>query len=119
MTRKELTELYKNTKFRMGVFQIRNTVNNKVFVEGSVNLDKIFNRHRTELNFSNHRNTALQKDWKEYGEANFVYEILAEIEPPEGNQIAINKEIKMLEQMYFEEIQPFGDKGYHQKSTAP
>lgn len=115
MTRKELTAEYKNMKFRMGVFQIRNTVNNKVLIESSPNLDKIWNRHRLELQFGGHRNAGLQKDWKEYGEDNFVFEILAEIEQKEDSTLDINKELKLLEQMYIEELQPFDVKGYHTK----
>ncbi len=115
MTRKELTEEYKNTKFRQGVFQVRNTVNHKVFIEGSPNLDKIWNRHRGELNFGNHRNTELQKDWKQYGEDNFVFEILAELEEQPG--LDMKKEIKLMTQMYMEELQPYEEKGYHKKST--
>ena len=113
MTHKELTEEYKNTKFRQGVFQVRNVVNNKIFLEGSPNLDKIWNRHRVELDFGNHRNTDLQKDWKQYGADNFVFEILAELEEQPGADM--NKEIKLLTQLYMEELQPYGEKGYHKK----
>lgn len=116
MTRKELTEAYKNMKFRAGVFQIRNLANNKVFVEGSSNLDKIWNRHLVQLKFGGHPNKDLQKDWATYGEANFVYEILAEIEESDDPDFNLNKEIKLLTAMYFDELQPFGEKGYHKKS---
>lgn len=117
MTRKELINEYKNMKFRMGVFQIRNTANNKIYVESSPNLDKIWNRHRLELQFGGHRNAELQKEWKEFGEDNFVFEILAEIEQKEDSTLDINKELKLLEQMYVEELQPFGDRGYHARKT--
>ncbi len=114
MTRKELTEEYKNTKFRQGVFQVRNLVNNKILIEGTSNLDKIWNRHRVELGFGNHRNTELQKDWKAYGEENFSFEILAELEKQPG--LDMKKEIKLLTQLYMEELQPYEEKGYHKKS---
>lgn len=112
-TRKDLIQEYKQTKFRMGVFQIKNTVNGKIYIESSVNLEVIWNRHRTELNFGGHRNAELQKDWKEFGEENFKYEILSEIEQKEGDTTDYKKELKLLEQMYIAELQPFGDKGYH------
>lgn len=118
MTRKELQEEYKNMKFRMGVFQIRNLVNGKIYIEGSSNLDKIWNRHLTELNFGGHRNSELQKDWKAYGEQSFVYEILDELKVEEGSNSDFKKEIKMLEQMYLDELQPFGDKGYNTKPAV-
>lgn len=115
MTRKELKDEYKQQKFRIGVFQVRNTVNGKIFIEGSVNLDKIWNRHRTELNFGSHSNKALQQDWKTFGEENFVYEILDEIKQEEGKNLDHNKEIKQLEQMYVDELQPFDERGYHKR----
>jgi len=112
-TKKELKEEYKQIKPRIGVFQIRNTVNGKIFIEGSVNLDKIWNRYRVELNFVGHRNEALQKDWTEYGEQNFVYEIISEIEQDDTRNIDYAKECKQLAKMFIEELKPYGDKGYH------
>ncbi len=40
----------KETQQTMGVFQIRNLTNEKVFVGSSLNLDGIFNRHKFALN---------------------------------------------------------------------
>ncbi len=114
-TKKELKQAYKHMKFRMGVFQIRNTVNDKIFIEGNIDLDSIWNRHRFQLNFGNHPNEALQLEWNTYGEAKFVYEILDEIKPSETEITNYNKEIKLLEQMFIDELQPFDDKGYHRR----
>lgn len=115
LTKKELIAEYKQIKFRIGVFQVRNTVNGKVFIEGSVNLDKIWNRHRAELNFGSHANAGLQADWKTFGEDNFVYEILDEIKQDETKNIDYGKEVKQLEKMYIDELQPFETRGYHKK----
>ena len=112
-TKKELKEEYNNVKPRIGVFQIRNTVNGKIYIEASVNLDKIWNRHRVELNFGGHRNASLQKEWSEFGETNFKYEILSEIKQAENTTIDYSKEAKHLAKMFIEELQPFGDKGYN------
>jgi len=51
MNRKELIKQYKETPQRMGVFQVKNLTNGKMYIEGSPNLDKIWNRHRTQLVF--------------------------------------------------------------------
>ena len=112
-SKKELIGEYKQMKFRMGVFQIRNVVNGKILVDSSVNLDAIWNRHRLELDFGGHRNKDLQKDWKTFGEDNFRYEILSELEHRDGI-VDYSKELKLLEKMYLEELQPYGEKGYHQ-----
>ena len=112
-TKKELKEDYNQLQFKIGVFQVRNVVNGKIFIDSSVNLDKIWNRHRVELNFGNHRNVSLQKDWKEFGEDNFRYEILSEIKQEADKQTDYAKEAKQLAKMFIEELQPFGDKGYN------
>lgn len=112
-TNKALKEAYYLIIPRIGVFQIRNTVNGKIYIEGSVNLDKIWNRHRVELNFGGHRNVALQKDWNEFGEANFQYEVLSEIKQEPNKNIDYAKEAKLLAKMFIEELKPFGEKGYN------
>ena len=110
---KELKDEYKMKKFRIGVFQIRNIVNDKIYVESSPNLDAIWNRHRVELNFGNHRNEALQKEWNEFGGENFRFEILSEIQQNEDGQTDYNKEAKQLAEMFIEDLRPFGEKGYN------
>ncbi|SFD23228.1 hypothetical protein SAMN05518672_1011167 [Chitinophaga sp. CF118] len=114
-TKKDLKEEYKQMKFKMGIFQIRNTINGKVYIEGSINLNAIWNRHRMQLNFGVHPNLNLQNEWQEFGEENFRYEILAEIEHKENETADYNKEIKLLESMYIEELEPFEEKGYNKK----
>ena len=112
-TKKELRQEFNQIKVRAGVFQIRNTVNDKIYVEGSVNLDKIWNRHLVELRFGNHRNTTLQAEWKQYGEEAFRFEILSEIREPEDSRVDLQKESRKLAAMFIEELQPFGERGYH------
>ena len=115
---KELRSAYKQIKFKIGVFQIRNTSNQKIYVGSSLNLDAIWNRMKSELKFRNHRNTALQQAWNESGEEGFRYEILSEIEQREGVKVDYAKEVKTLEEMFIEELQPFGEKGYHSIKTS-
>jgi hypothetical protein len=114
-TRKEIIDEYKRTKSQIGVFQIRNKTNNKVFVESSLDLVAIWNRLRFQLNMGSHPNTELQKDWKALGEENFAYEILSEIQQDDTVQMDYRKEAKKLEAMFIEELQPFGERGYHVK----
>lgn len=113
MNKKDLKEQYKQVVFPMGIFQIRNLVNGKIYIESSVNLDKIWNRHRVQLKMSGHPNEQLQKEWNEYGEDNFKFEILSELKLKDEDQNDPKTELKVLEKMYFEELQPFGENGYH------
>jgi group I intron endonuclease len=112
-TRKELKAIYKEMKFKTGVFQIRNIVNNKIYVGSSTDLVAIWNSSKFQLNFGNHSNAELQKEWKEFGESNFVYEILDEIKQDDTKKTDYSKELKQLEEMWIEELQPFNDKGYN------
>jgi hypothetical protein len=109
---KELREEYKLKKFRIGVFQIRNTVNEKVFIDSSVNLDAIRNRHFSELNAGGHRNEILQKEWKEFGGQNFLFEIISEIDQTD-DKTDYTKQAKQLADMFIEERQPFAEGGYN------
>jgi group I intron endonuclease len=113
-TKNELKNIYKEMKSQVGVFQIRNTVNRKIFIGSSTDLKAIWNRIRAELKFGTHANKILQQEWNELGEPNFVFEILSEIkQDDEGKRIDYRKEAKELENMFIKEIQPFGDKGYN------
>ncbi len=110
---KELKEDYKLMQFKTGVFQLRNKVNGKIFIGSSTNLDAIWNRIKVELKFGGHRNIKLQQDWTTFGEENFVLEIISELKQEEDSKTDYGKEVKKLEAMFIEELQPFGDKGYN------
>ncbi|NIA23905.1 MAG: GIY-YIG nuclease family protein [Proteobacteria bacterium] len=116
-TRKEIKDEYKKRKFRMGIYQIRNTVNGKIFVGNSMDLDAIWNRQRMELQLGTHRNKKLQKDWNSYGEENFKYEILAELKQDEKKKINYRDELKELGKLYMDELQPFKEKGYNTRTA--
>jgi hypothetical protein len=112
---KELREDYKQKKFKIGVFQIRNLSNRKIFIGSSVNLDAMWNRIQAELRFGGHRNEALQNDWKAFGENGFVFEILSELKQDDSKEIDYSRDVKKLEEMFLEELQPYGENGYHVK----
>ncbi len=116
-TKKELKNIYKEKKFKIGVFQLRNTVNNKIFVGSATDLEAIWNRLKTELKFGSYPNALLQNDWNQFGSENFVFEILGEIKQDDEKQTNYRKEIKELEKMFLEELQPFGENGYNIKSN--
>ena len=118
-TRKELKEEYKQIKYKMGVFQIRNTVNGKIFIGSSLDLKAIWFAQKLQLETGTHQNSDLQKDWKEYGLENFSFEILEEIIGNDDKPLDYKKEIKALEQLILEDLQPFGSKGYNREPKNP
>lgn len=103
-TKKELKEEYKQMKIPMGVFQIKNIKNNKVLIDHSIDMESKWNRHKMELKFGNHRNRSLQKEWNEYGEENFVFEVLSELKSKEEENMNYNKELKTLQNLVIEEL---------------
>jgi len=112
VNKKELKREYKQTARPIGVFQIRNLSNEKIFVGSSMNLDGIFNRHRFQLNAGSHQSKKLQKDWNESGAENFAFEVLEELTPREN--LDMPKELEFLEDLWLAQLEPFGEKGYNE-----
>jgi hypothetical protein len=110
-SRKEIKNLYKEKKFTIGVFQIRNKVNNKVFIDSGLDLDALWNRNKFQLNGGTHLNKGLQKEWKEFGADQFQFEILSEIkQDDEGRPRNYRKEARLLATKFIEALQSTGQK---------
>lgn len=112
-TKKQMKEEYKQVKFKMGVFQIKNNSNGKIFIGSSLDLKAIWHAQRLQLETGTHINSDLQKDWKEFGPENFSYEILEELTQTDDKLIDYKKEVKALQEMIIEELQPFDVRGYN------
>lgn len=114
--RKELIAQYKQTKIPMGVYQIKNNVNNKIYIDSSPNLKAKFNRLVAELNEGKFRiNSQLQEEWKRYGEQNFTIEVLEYLEPMDDPDYNCTKDLKELKAICLEKLQPFEEKGYNKR----
>src|SRR4030095_8945631 len=100
----------------MGVYQIRNIVNDKVLIGSALDLPGILNRHKSQLKSGNHPNGALQAEWNEFGAGNFAFEILDEITPKEGRNN--RDEITFLEELWLEKTQPYGERGYNERKKS-
>jgi predicted GIY-YIG superfamily endonuclease len=61
---------------KCGVYQIRNTENQKVYIGSSYRIKSRFTEHRRLLNSNTHHNSHLQNAWNKYGEKCFVFEIV-------------------------------------------
>ena len=90
----------------MGVFQIRNTVNGKIFIDSSLDITSRQNRHRAELKFGNHRNKGLQKEWQTFGAANFVFETLATLDYKDEGYTNYSRDLEDLLLIVVEDINP-------------
>ncbi len=112
-TRQEIKREYKERQRQAGVFQIRNTVNGKVLLGSSLNLHGPLNSHKFMLEMGNHRNEALQKEWKAFGPDRFVFEILEVVRVKDDPNFNLEDELTLLEQIWLEKLQPFGERGYN------
>lgn len=112
-SRDELKRAYQERPKQAGVFQIKNTINGKVLLGSSLNLDGPLNYHKFALTIGRHRNDVLQQDWNAYGPDAFVFEILDVVKIKDDPSFNLKDELTILEQLWVEELQPFGDRGYN------
>jgi group I intron endonuclease len=61
------------------VYQIRNLINDKIYVGSSGDVEKRKREHFNSLKKNKHYSLFLQRSWNKYGERNFVFEILEEV----------------------------------------
>lgn len=105
---------YKQASRPMGVYQIRSVANGKILVGGSPNLYGKANSYQAALSWDAQYNKELGEDWHKYGPTNFVFEILEELEPDKENpHRSYRDDLKALEELWLEKLQPYGDKGYN------
>jgi hypothetical protein len=79
----------------------------------SLNLEGALNGHRFSLTISAHRTTALQHDWNSYGSDAFAFEVLEVVKISDTPYFNLNDELTLLEQIWIEQLQPFGERGYN------
>ena len=112
--KKELIREYKQNLRPMGVFQIRNTANEKVFVGSSLDLPGIKNRHEFGLKMGGHQNKNLQHEWNEFGGENFIFEILEELPPRPDPNYDYRADLNCLEDLWLEKLAPYDERGYNE-----
>jgi hypothetical protein len=112
-SRQELKRAYKERAKPAGVFMIRNTANGRVLLGSSLNLEGPLNSHKFMLTIGRHRNEELQKDWNSYGPRAFVFEILETVKVKDDPTFNLSDELTLLEQIWLEKLQPFGERGYN------
>lgn len=61
-----------------GIYAIQNTVNGKVYIGSSDDIQRRKNAHYSQLRRNVHHNSCLQRAWDKYGEASFTFSVLHE-----------------------------------------
>jgi len=113
-TRAELKRAYKEAPRQAGIYQVKNHQTGKILLGSSPNLHGPLNKHRFMLSIGRHDNPALQEDWNRFGAEAFTFEILEVVRPSDDPQFSVEDELTLLEQIWLEKLQPFGERGYNQ-----
>lgn len=116
-SRQEVKREYKGRRKPAGVFQVKNLANGKVLLGSSLNLDGPLNSHKFMLQIGRHRIEALQRDWNEYGPEKFRFEILEVVKVTDEPHFNLSDELTLLEQIWIEKLQPFGNRGYNTRQN--
>ncbi|WP_309090894.1 GIY-YIG nuclease family protein [Domibacillus sp.] len=96
--KRELKQQFKEMEIEAGVYEIKNTINQKIFI-GSTRNFKTLNGRKFELEAGSSTNKALQKEWNKFGKEAFQFTILEQLKKPEEKWLA--------------EKQLYGEKGYN------
>jgi hypothetical protein len=115
MNKKELKNKYKQTIQPMGIYQIKNMKNGRVFIGSAQDLRGIINSNKFQLKNGLHINKELQNDYNTIGEEGFSFDILDYLKPRQDLNYDYTEELKILRDMWLEKLQPYDDKGYNIK----
>lgn len=103
--RKELKQQYKQTRPEMGIFIIRNNVNNKCYIQGTQDLRGVMNGARVRLGGNMHIYKELQKEWNQFGAESFTFEILEKLEyDKDESKTDYKEELKLMEMIWEEKL---------------
>ncbi len=92
-------------KFRVGIFQIKNLQNNKLFLKTSTDLDRAFNSDQFQLKLGSHKNTELQNDWNTFGSDNFEFGLFDELKSDEtATELEIKTDLKELLKLHKDQL---------------
>ena len=111
--RAEIKRTYKQNIPDMGIYQIKNKVNGKIYIDSSKNLDGTRNSRLFQLKMGKIVfNRELQKELNEFGADCFeflVLDVLDNLEPGDN----IDRLLTSLELHWLDKLQPFGERGYN------
>lgn len=117
MDKKEIREQYKRMSTAMGIYQVKNLASGKIYVGRALDLKGKLNSEKFQLKNRMHMNRELQKDFNDLGEGEFAFEVLDRLQPADSPDHDHGQELKELEEIWLDKLQPYGERGYHQRKT--
>ena len=115
---KRLKQEYKQARRSFGVFLIRNTTNDKVYIASGMDIQGIINRHKFALSMGGHQSKELQKDWNELGADKFEFEIVDQMDPGDEPGFDARRDLQFMEEMWLEKFQPYDERGYNERKLS-
>ena len=84
----------------LGIYQILNLVNGKLFIGKSADLNGKINIEKFQLKNNMHMNSELQNDFNNLGEGKIIFEILDRLQPKEEQDYDYSGDLRILEEMW-------------------
>jgi len=111
--RAAIKRIYKQNAPEIGVYQIRNTSNGKIYVGSSQNLEGTRNSRLFQLRMGKTVfSRELQNDLNQYGANCFEFSVLDVLDKPEPGD-NVESLLSALELHWLGKLQPFGERGYN------
>ncbi len=104
---------YKERPLQAGIFTITNTITGKTYLGSSLNMHGPLNKHRLMLVTGSHINAAIQKDWNEYGEQAFRFQVEELVKEKDDPDFDRKDALAALEREWIARYQPFSEKCYN------
>lgn len=115
--RKELKRSYLEMEKPIGAYRIVNKVTGRMLVGVGINLDAVFNSYKFQLKYGGLINKELAEDWKKYGEENFSFEVLELIKQKDDPNYKYSDDLKILEEIWLDKLEPYEEKGYNKRTV--
>jgi len=113
--KKKIRESYKRMPPDMGVYQVKNLANGKIYIGRAMGLRGKLNSEMFQLRNNLHMNKELQQDFNTLGMDHFAFEVLDRLEMKEAPGYDYSADLRTLEAMWLEKLQPYAADGYHQR----
>lgn len=115
--RSMVKRMYKQNRPSMGVYQIRNTANGRIYVGSTTNLEGIRNSRMFQLRMGKVVfSRELQKDLDRFGAGSFEFSVLEAMAGTEPGEIS-ERSLAALYLDWLERLQPFGERGYNSEKA--
>jgi len=115
--KRDLVKQYKQNPPEMGIYQIKNKANGKVFIGSAKNVKGILNSNKFQLKMGSHYIKELQEDYIKYGEDNFIFDKIDTLEFRDDSKYDYTEDLATLEDMWLEKVKPYDEKGYNSRKS--